>query len=89
MPEGVSCLFGSAQTRRLFREQAVPLPGSLDAFSHGGCNVSVSSARNRAKAQGARKHLRRHLGTWHPEGDIAAVARDVGADLDQLLTEAG
>ena len=38
--------------------------------------------------QDFRKHLPRHRDLGQLEGDVAAVADDLGADLDQLLEEA-
>jgi hypothetical protein len=36
-----------------------------------------------------RKHLPRHRDLGHLERDVATVADDLGADLDQLLAQAG
>ena len=39
--------------------------------------------------QDFRKHLPRHRDLGHLERDVATVADDLGADLDQLLAQAG
>jgi hypothetical protein len=39
--------------------------------------------------QDVREHLSRYRDLGQPEGDVAAMADDLGADLDQLLAQAG
>jgi hypothetical protein len=39
--------------------------------------------------QDFREHLPRYRDLGHLEGDVAPVADDLGADLDQLLAQAG
>ena len=52
-------------------------------------HARAGGARSRAMSDKISEHISAHRDLGHLEGDVAAMAHDLRADLDQLLAQAG